>query len=126
MFTNLLRKLNSLARLDHRPAVRAGGRVWRLSPAGAELFGASGPDLDGWLAQGAATVVKSNPARTVYRVELPGATVFVKHCKISGARAWGREVIRPPKAQLEFENTQALRERGVAAIEPLAWGGPDS
>ena len=58
-----------------------------------ELFGANGPDLDGWLASGAAKVVKSNPARTVYRVELPGTTVFVKHCKISGARAWGREII---------------------------------
>jgi tRNA A-37 threonylcarbamoyl transferase component Bud32 len=126
MLSNLLRKLNSLARLDQRPAVRVGDRVWRLSPAGMELFGVKGPDLGGWLASGAAQVVKSNPARTVYRVELPGTTVFVKHCKISGTRAWGREVIRPPKAQLEFENTQALRERGVAAIEPLAWGGPDS
>lgn len=126
MLSNLLRKLNSLARLDQRPAVRVGDRVWRLSPAGMELFGVKGPDLDGWLTCGIAKVVKSNPARTVYRVELPGTTVFVKHCKISGSRAWGREIIRPPKAQLEFENTQALRERGVAAIEPLAWGGPDS
>ena len=126
MYTNLVRKLRSLARMDTLPAVHMGGRRWRLSPAGAALFGPAGPDLDTWLASGMSVVVKSNPARTVYRVELPGATVFVKHCKISGPRAWGREVIRPPKAQLEFENTLALRERGVAAIEPLAWGGPDS
>jgi tRNA A-37 threonylcarbamoyl transferase component Bud32 len=125
MLTNLWRKLTAFARRDDLRVVRVGGRVWRLSPAGRALFGDSGPDLDAWLA-GRAAVVKSNPARTVYRVELPGATVFVKHCKISGPRAWGREVIRPPKAQLEFENTRTLRERGVAAIEPLAWGAPDS
>ena len=126
MFANLLRKISSLTRQDDLRIVRAAGRVWRLSQAGAELFGANGPDLEGWSASGAAAVVKSNHARTVYRVKLPGVTIFVKHCKISGARAWAREAIRPPKAQLEFENTQALRERGVAAIEPLAWGGPDS
>ncbi len=123
MLADLLRKLTSLTRSGGLP-VRVGTRVWYLSPAGMELFGEGGPDLDGWL--GAAVVVKSNPARTVYRVTLPGATVFVKHCKISGLRALGREFIRLPKAQLEFENTRALRERGVAAIEPLAWGRPDS
>ena len=126
MLADLLRKLTSLTRSGGLPIVRVGARVWYLSPAGVELFGDGGPDLDGWLARGAAVVVKSNPARTVYRVTLPGATVFVKHCKISGLRALGREFIRQPKAQLEFENTRALRERGVAAIEPLAWGGPDS
>jgi tRNA A-37 threonylcarbamoyl transferase component Bud32 len=34
-------------------------------------------------------------------------------------------VLRPPKAQLEFENALALAARGVPAIEPVAWGGPD-
>jgi tRNA A-37 threonylcarbamoyl transferase component Bud32 len=125
MFADLLRKLIGLMRSDGLPVVRVGARKWYLSPAGAKLFGESGPDLDGWLAS-KAVVVKSNPARTVYRVALPGATVFVKHCKISGLRAWGREIIRPRKAQMEFENIQSLRERGIAAIEPLAWGAPDS
>jgi len=126
MLKDLLRKLTSLTRSDGLSVVRVGSRVWYLSPVGVELFGSAGPDLDHWLGSGAAVVVKSNPARTVYRVALAGATVFVKHCKISGLRALGREFIRPPKARLEFQNTRALRERGVAAIEPLAWGGPDS
>ena len=126
MFANLLRKITNLTRPDGLPVVRVGGRVWHLSPAGAELFGTQGPVLDRWLTSGSSSVVKSNQARTVYRVLLPSTTVFVKHCKISGARAWGREVIRPPKAQLEFENARELRECGVAAIEPLAWGAPDT
>jgi tRNA A-37 threonylcarbamoyl transferase component Bud32 len=45
---------------------------------------------------------------------------------VTSPRAWGREVIRLPKAQLEFDNATALRERGVPAVEPLAWGGRDS
>jgi tRNA A-37 threonylcarbamoyl transferase component Bud32 len=126
MFANLLRKLVTLTRPDDLPVVRVGGRVWRLAPAGVELFGANGPDLDKWIADSTAVAVKSNPARTVYRVELPGATVFVKHCKITGPRAWAREMTRPPKGRLEFENAAALRERGVPAVEPLAWGALDS
>jgi tRNA A-37 threonylcarbamoyl transferase component Bud32 len=126
MLADLLRKLTSLTRSDGLPVVHAGRRVWHLSPSGVELFGTGGLPLEEWLSSGTAAVVKSNQARTVYRVSLPGATVFVKHCKISGLRAWGREFIRLRKAQLEFENIQALRERGVAAIEPLAWGAPES
>src|SRR5262249_22045040 len=70
--------------------------------------------------------VRANRARIGYGVGLPGAAVFVKHCRVTGPRAWAREVIRPAKARLEFENALALRGRGIPAVEPLAWGGPDS
>jgi tRNA A-37 threonylcarbamoyl transferase component Bud32 len=126
MFASLMRKLATLARSPGLPVVRSGGRVWYVTPAGAELFGPGGPQLERWLADGAATVVKANPARTVYRAELPGGAVFVKHCRVTGPRAWMREVLRPPKARLEFDNSVELRSRGVSAVEPLAWGTPDS
>src|SRR5262249_36998016 len=73
-----------------------------------------------------AEVVKTGPHRTVYRVALPGGTVYVKHCRIMGPRAWAREVLRPAKARLEFENALALRDRDIPAVVPLAWGCPDS
>jgi len=114
MLADLLRKLTSLTRSGGLPIVRVGARVWYLSSAGVELFGDGGPDLDGWLVRGAAVVVKSNPARTVYRVTLPGATVFVKHCKISGLRALGQTAVQDlartsaattePELTLEFPN----------------------
>lgn len=126
MLANLLRKLAMLTRADDLPVIRVGERIWHLTPSGTELFGAKGPDLDSWIASGEATIVKTNPARTVYRVVLPGATVFVKHCKICGPRSWAREAIRLPKARLEFDNALALRERGVPAVEPLAWGTTNS
>jgi tRNA A-37 threonylcarbamoyl transferase component Bud32 len=126
MITNLLRKLNGYLHPCRLPTVRAGGRVWHFTPAGAELFGPQGPQPERWAADGTAVVVKANPGRTVYRVELPGGTVFLKHCRVNGPRALGREIIRPPKARMEFENALTLRDRGVPAVEPLAWGAPDS
>lgn len=126
MLTDLLHKLATLTRSTGLPVVRNGRLVWRVAPAGAALFGPAGPQLARWVADGLAVVVKANPARTVYRVELPTDTVFVKHCRVTGPRAWGREWIRPPKARLEFDNATALRSRGVPAIEPLAWGANDT
>ncbi len=102
------------------------GRRWCLTPDADAVLGPDGPNLERWVAMGAAEVVKTGPHRTVYRVSLPGGTVYVKHCRISGIRAWVREVLRPAKARLEFENALALAERGVPAVLPLAWGGPDS
>ncbi|MBM3978947.1 MAG: hypothetical protein FJ304_01430 [Planctomycetes bacterium] len=124
---DVLRKLRSLVAAPAGARVRAGGRVWHLSPEGAALFGATGPDYDRWLSDGSAVVVKHGPHRTVYRVALPcGAVVYAKHCRITGPRAWAREVVRPPKAQLEFENAARLRALGIGAAVPLAWGARDS
>jgi tRNA A-37 threonylcarbamoyl transferase component Bud32 len=126
MLGDLLRKFATFTHSPGLPVVRLAGRVWHLAPGGAELFGPGGPDVERWVASGSAAVVKANPARTVYRVELAGGTVFVKHCRVTSPRAWGREIIRMPKARLEFDNARALRERGVPAVEPLAWGASDS
>jgi serine/threonine protein kinase len=120
MFSHFLRKLGSFG----RPAgsVRVGGRRWQLAPDAGGFV----PDLDGWLAAGLAEVVKENPYRTVYRVTLPGGAVFVKRCRVKGFRAWWREVLRPPKARLEFDNALALLARGVPAARPVSWGHADS
>ncbi|MBA4063708.1 MAG: hypothetical protein C0501_08345 [Isosphaera sp.] len=125
MIADLLAKFANLAR-PALPAAHADGRVWHLTPAWLDAFGPAAPRPERWAADGSAVVVKANPARTVYRVVLPAGTVFVKHCRVTGPRAWGREVIRPPKARMEFDNAFALRRRGVPAVEPLAWGAPDS
>ncbi len=128
MFSHFLRKIGSLGLGTHFPGrnVRSGGRRWYLTAEGADLFGTDGPDLDRWIADGTAVIVKTGPHRTVYRVALPDATIYLKHCRIMGPRAWAREVLRPAKARLEFENAVALAGRGIAAVQPLAWGETDS
>ncbi|MBA4189779.1 MAG: hypothetical protein C0467_17480 [Planctomycetaceae bacterium] len=126
MLGDLLHKLATLTRPTGLPVVWTDRHVWHVAPAGMNLFGPAGPQLNHWITHNIAVVVKSNPARTVYRVELPDDTIYVKHCRITGPRAWGRELIRPPKARLEFDNAVTLRMRGVPAVEPLAWGSTGS
>jgi serine/threonine protein kinase len=126
MWGDVLRKLGSLVTPPVGPMVRAGGRVWHLSPEGEALFGTTGPAYDEWLRDGSAEVVKHGPHRTVYRVSLAAGTVYVKHCRLNGPRAWAREVMRPPKARLEFENATRLRSLGIGAATPLAWGTVDT
>lgn len=129
MFSHFLRKVLPFGwRVSAGPTrtVRAAGRVWHLTADAADVFGPDPPDVAGWVRDGRAEVVKGAAHRTVYRVPLPGGTVYVKHCRVTGPRAWAREVLRPAKARLEFENALALRERGIAAVVPLAWGSPDS
>jgi tRNA A-37 threonylcarbamoyl transferase component Bud32 len=126
MWGDVLRKLGSLVTPPAGPAVRAGGRVWHLSPEGDALFGTLGPTHDQWLRDGSAEVVKHGPHRTVYRVSLAVGVVYVKHCRLNGPRAWAREVMRPPKARLEFENAARLRALGIGAATPLAWGRADT
>jgi tRNA A-37 threonylcarbamoyl transferase component Bud32 len=121
MLSHILRKLWLFGGCRHRSAC-AGGIHWLILPAGEELFGPNGPDLAAWLADGSAELVKQGSQRSVYRVCLSGGTVFVKRCRINTPRAWLREIARPAKARLEFENAIALRERGITAVEPLAWG----
>jgi tRNA A-37 threonylcarbamoyl transferase component Bud32 len=122
MFSHFLRKIGSLT---GRPArtVAAGGLVWRVEPAGVELFGPDGPDLTAWEKAGLVEVVKRNLQRAISRVRLSGGTVYVKQCRANTPRSWVREVLRPAKARLEYENALALRKLGIGAVEPLAWGG---
>ena len=122
MFSHFLRKLGSLAGRSDR-TVAVGELVWRVEPAGSEVFGPDGPDLAAWEKAGLVEVVKQNLQRTISRVRLPGGAVYVKRCRANTPRSWAREVLRPAKARLEFENALALRMLGIGAVEPLAWGG---
>ena len=86
MFSHFLRKVLPFGWrvTTTRPrTVRIGRRVWHLAPDAAAVLGPGGPDLDRWLADGRAEVVKAGPQRTVYRVRLDAGTVYVKNCPLS-------------------------------------------
>ncbi len=102
-----------------RPTIASDGLRWRVLPAGTALFGE--PDPARWRAEGRARTLKAGLQRDIERVELVGGAVIVKTCRVNGPRAWWREIFRGPKAKLEFDHALALRARGLAAAEPLAW-----
>jgi tRNA A-37 threonylcarbamoyl transferase component Bud32 len=105
---------------------RCGDVRWLLRPECAgeldRLFGPKGLRLDEWLGTGAGTIVKQAPHRTLYRVVLPAFDFHLKHYPIGGRRAWLRGLVRPARARLEYDRTQALLDRGVPTCEPLAVG----
>ncbi len=103
--------------------VHAGGFRWTMAP-GLEtpLLGDSGLRLAEWLRTGQAHIVKQGPHRIVYRVELPGLCFYLKHNRVSDARAWLRQLVRPSKARCEYESALAVAARGVPTVSPLAFG----
>lgn len=111
----------------HTPHIeRIGAYVWHILPAGITCFGRDGLAIDKWLASSKTHSVKSGTQRTICRVVLPAGAVVIKQSRINTPRAWAREILRPAKARLEFENAMALRELGLPAAEPLAWGSRHS
>ena len=126
MLSHFVRKVRSLGSPADPHAVRVGSLVWHLTPEARGLFADAPPDPHAWAADGRAVVVKRNLQRTVSRVTLPGGVVYLKRCRANTPRAWVREVLRPPKARLEFENTVAVRAKGLPCVEPLGWAETDS
>lgn len=122
MMSHFLRKLGMLTGRRRSRTVRAGGLVWQFAPGSGGLFRQAGPDLAAWEAAGLVEVVKQNLQRTISRVGLPAGAVYVKRCRANTPRAWCREVLRPAKARLEFENALHLRKLGLPVIEPVACG----
>jgi len=109
-------------RINTGQAIIVDGLRWRFSAAGQKLLQPEHLRLHEHLANGLASVVKHGLHRTVYHVKLDGFSIFWKHCRINGIGSYLRQWIRPPKARLEFDRSRMLAERGIATIEPLAWG----
>ncbi len=103
--------------------VHAGGFRWSLAPGlQPSLLDDAGLRLAEWLRAGQAQVVKQGPHRIVYRVELPGLCFYLKHNRVSDARTWMRQLVRPSKARLEYQSALAVAARGVPTVAPLALG----
>jgi tRNA A-37 threonylcarbamoyl transferase component Bud32 len=71
---------------------------------------------------GRAMVVKSGPHRAVYRVELPSATVFLKHFKIADWRARFRNVLLGSPAQREAAAAAQIAQAGIETTVSAAVG----
>lgn len=86
------------------------------------LLGPTGLRLDEWLAAGTARVVKHGQRRTVYRVDLPEQTLFLKHYRCTALADLGRHVLRASASRREFRKALELARRQVPAVRPLALG----
>jgi tRNA A-37 threonylcarbamoyl transferase component Bud32 len=100
------------------------GKVyWQVNAAWREaLFDEHGLRLAQWRRQEAIETVKDAPHRTIYRVNVDGTTIYVKHYPLPDLRSRLRQLFRPSKACGEFACALAVAARQVETIEPLAVG----
>ena len=86
------------------------------------LLGPHGLRLPEWIERGQAAVVKRGAHRTVYRVELPPGSFYVKHYHGRSAADRGKHLLRASPARREFNKTKEIARRGLPAARPLAVG----
>ncbi|MGL6075904.1 MAG: lipopolysaccharide kinase InaA family protein [Fimbriiglobus sp.] len=111
MLSHFVRRLRGL--FHHQATTPALGYHWRAEPSAHDW-------LSAWSGWATGVVVKENLQRTILHV--PAEQLFVKISRVNTPRSYARDVLRPCKAQLEYENALALREHGIATVTPLAWG----
>jgi len=120
MFSHFLRKFVGGPSAVEVHECEHAGILWRMSQLGVTQLGNAGLDISNM----PKVVIKENLQRTISRVSLPGGDVFIKLCRVNTPRTWFRELLRPAKAQLEFENAVHLQRLGIRSISALAWGQP--
>jgi tRNA A-37 threonylcarbamoyl transferase component Bud32 len=106
-------------------AAAAGGLGWWLRPGWGDVLLApdgGGLKLDAWRAEGRLHVVKSGPHRVVYRVDLAGESLYIKHFLVPNWRSIFRQWVRRGKGRNEAKRAAQLADLGVPTIAPVALG----
>ncbi|HWA97447.1 MAG TPA: lipopolysaccharide kinase InaA family protein [Pirellulales bacterium] len=109
--------------MEHDLAAIAEFRVaWHLAPAWRAAVGVDPDGFSAWLAQGPSTVVKHARHRTVWRVDKPEQSLFVKRYRAGRFIGRIRSVLQATAAQREFRRALELVRRKVPAVVPIAFG----
>jgi hypothetical protein len=96
---------------------------WEVVPEWQEtLLGPQGLRLYEWLQRGQAQIVKKGTRRTVYRVDLPERTIFLKHYRCPDVMDLGRHLLRASASRREFRKAVELARRSVPTIRPIGLG----
>ncbi len=102
---------------------RAFGFVFRLEPAAADWVIPKVLDrLDGLRDVEGATVVKTNAVRTVLRVPLPEAVLYVKRYHVRGIAERLKYLVVPSRATAEWRAARALVAAGLPSVRAVMTG----
>lgn len=105
---------------------RFGKTSWNLEPSLVDhLDGYGRLQFQTGASEGKTRVIKSGKHRTVYRVELPGGTYFYKHYRSVKWHDTLQNLLRPTKAEREWDGIQTIRRFGVKTVEPVGVGVVD-
>ncbi len=75
-----------------------------------------------WLDRGEAEVVKTGSHRTVYRLQLAQGKFYLKHYRTPDWQAVLQNVVRPCRAQLEWQAAKTVAGLGLKTFETVAIG----
>jgi tRNA A-37 threonylcarbamoyl transferase component Bud32 len=116
--------VNGLDRPSPAELAKAGTQVsWQVLPGWRELLlGPHGLRLAEWLNSGRAQIVKHGLRRTVYRVDLPERSIFLKHYRCPDLADAGRHLLRGSASRREYRKAIELARRQVPTIRPVAVG----
>ncbi len=96
---------------------------WWVRPSWrSTLLGPGGLRLDEWRDAGRLTTVKTGPHRVVYRAELDGGAIYIKHYLVPNLRAIMRQWFRRGKGRNEGKRAERLAGIGIPTITPIALG----
>jgi tRNA A-37 threonylcarbamoyl transferase component Bud32 len=96
---------------------------WRVRPSFRTLlFDDRGLRLPQWREEGTATLVKAGAGRTIHRVRIPGADVYVKHFRATNPVSLVHQCFKQGRARKEFEVALELAAVGVPTFSPIALG----
>jgi serine/threonine protein kinase len=100
-----------------------GDTRWFVQPEVAEqLLGADGFRFAEWQRAGLLETVKTGSHRTVYRLNLTSGCFYLKHYRVSDWKAVLQNLVRPPRALLEWRAAQWVAATGISTIETVAVG----
>ncbi len=85
------------------------------------LLGPMGLRLSEWLADGEVDVVKHGPHRSVYRLTFGKREFYLKHFRCHTIWDRARHWFRHSQARREWNKAEAIAQRGIATIRPVAW-----
>lgn len=75
-----------------------------------------------WREEKQASIVKTGPHRTVYHLQLPEGNFYLKHYRTADWQAILQNMVRPSKADLEWQAAQKIVALGLPTIETVAIG----
>jgi tRNA A-37 threonylcarbamoyl transferase component Bud32 len=100
-----------------------GDQRWRVAASIREaLLGAGAVPWEQWKEQGQLHIVKQGTHRTVYRVDLPQRSLYLKHYHSPSRWNWCRHLARASASQREWLKARQIAQRHVPTVLPLAVG----
>jgi tRNA A-37 threonylcarbamoyl transferase component Bud32 len=103
--------------------VRLGPVAWDIRLELADTFlNDHGLRLDEWQRDHRLTIIKHGPHRTVYRLDLPDGTFYLKHFRIADWKAWLRNAVRACPSELERRAVDRVAAAGLATMDVVAIG----